>query len=330
MLRLNETTGTPFGDEFTKGAYTISYGLQSNDLFFSTANARYVAFVGGTGNDSYSLGVGSENYIFEKSGGGFDTLTMSQSFSVNIQLAVIDFAHLVIRDVTNGTEATIINYMTNNTIEEYRFNDVTYTAGELRSNLANFRGFVGFVSAESLQKSSDIFGAADEREMFAYYDDRAQDVLEVSQINLNSNAIYRFYNLQTGKHFYSAAQEAVSVAYNDDAFIFEGPAFGTAGNQAGTSAVYRFYSAERNSHFYTISDVERDKVIAEIPDFAYEGVAYNAFLSSAQGGDALYRFYNTNTNSHFYTTSVTERDSVINGQGDFVYEGIAYYVDDIA
>jgi Repeat of unknown function (DUF5648) len=330
MLRFDETIGTTANDVFTKGAFTISYGLQNNDVFFSLENVPYVAFAGGTGNDSYTLARASEAIIFEKSGGGFDVLAMPQTLAANVQLAVIDFKHLVIRDVVNGTQATIIDYMTNNTVEEYRFGNFTYTAGELRSNLANFPGFKGFIAAEALQQQGDIYSAASEREAFTFYSDRAQDVFELSQINVNSNAIYRFYNSQTGKHFYAAGQEATIVASNEDAFVFEGAAFGTAnGIASGTDEVFRFYSAQRNSHFYTISEAERDYVLQNVKDFAYEGVAYNAFTGPAQGGEELYRFYNTSTNSHFYTTSEAERDFVQTSQPTYVYEGIAYYVDNV-
>ena len=55
----------------------------------------------------------------------------------------------------------------------------------------------------------------------------------------------------------------------------------SSGGDASTepnAAVYRFWSAALSSHFYTVSDDEKNALIAQYPDvWTYEGVAYHAF-----------------------------------------------------
>jgi hypothetical protein len=99
--------------------------------------------------------------------------------------------------------------------------------------------------------------------------------------------------------------------------------------------VYRFLNKVLGSvHFYTISEAERDAVIANYPDvFDYEGVAYYAYAEGDQPVDAMpvYRFLNKTLGSaHFYTISEAEKDAVIANYPDvFEYEGIAYYAFDV-
>ncbi|KJV08995.1 hypothetical protein VZ95_14210 [Elstera litoralis] len=38
--------------------------------------------------------------------------------------------------------------------------------------------------------------------------------------------------------------------------------------------LYRFYNSATNSHFFTVSESERDTIIATLPTFKYEGVAF--------------------------------------------------------
>jgi len=91
------------------------------------------------------------------------------------------------------------------------------------------------------------------------------------------------------------------------------------------SPVYRFYNTATNAHFYTISQAERDYVIATLKTFQYEGPVYNAYSSQAAGTSALYRFYNTQSGVHFYTISAAERDFVLAVLPTYQYEGPAWY-----
>ena len=95
---------------------------------------------------------------------------------------------------------------------------------------------------------------------------------------------------------------------------------------SGTTPVYRFYNSQTGTHFYTMSEQEKDHVIATYPVFVYEGARYYAPAESAAGRMPLYRFFNTSTGAHFYTTSAEERDHVARTWPWFAFEGTSYYV----
>jgi lysyl endopeptidase len=99
-------------------------------------------------------------------------------------------------------------------------------------------------------------------------------------------------------------------------------------DNAATSRVpvYRFYSATSRVHFFTASTSDRDYVLNNIPQYAYEGIAFYAYAASATGLSPVYRFYNTTTNGHFYTASSAEVN-YINAYltPAFVAEGVGWY-----
>ena len=63
-------------------------------------------------------------------------------------------------------------------------------------------------------------------------------------------------------------------------FQYNGPSWwAQAAGGNGTAAVYRFYNGKTGAHFYTASDAERDFVIAKLPEFKYEKVAYHVWMT---------------------------------------------------
>jgi hypothetical protein len=91
-------------------------------------------------------------------------------------------------------------------------------------------------------------------------------------------------------------------------------------------AVYRFWSPVLSGHFYTISEDEKNNLIAQYPDvWTYEGVAYHTFGAPLNGNlKPVYRFWSGQ--AHFYTISEDEKNNLI-AQYAYVwtYEGIAFY-----
>jgi uncharacterized protein (DUF1800 family) len=143
------------------------------------------------------------------------------------------------------------------------------------------------------------------------------------------DAVYRFYNRETGTHFYTASvSERDEVVRAFVQFAYEGAAFAALSQpRADSVPVFRFYNKQTGTHFYTTSASERDGIIAYYPQFVYEGPAFHALpVAGADGRTAVYRFFNKATGSHFYTASASERDKVIATYAAFVYEGIAFYV----
>ncbi|WP_199229709.1 matrixin family metalloprotease [Azospirillum sp. TSO22-1] len=154
-------------------------------------------------------------------------------------------------------------------------------------------------------------------------------------VGITGSAIHRFFNTQTGFHFYTASTtERDNVLQTLPQFRYESQPFNSINSAyPGATAVYRFFNTRVGNHFYTASESERDNVITNLSGtYSYEGTAYHAFATgssgaSTSGATALYRFFNHRLGSHFFTTSTSERDSVITTlSGTFTYEGIAYYV----
>lgn len=143
------------------------------------------------------------------------------------------------------------------------------------------------------------------------------------------SAVFRFYNAQTGAHFYTASVEqrdAVIAVF--PAFQYEGVAFYAYSQQAGAGLVpvYRFYNQQNASHVYTVSTSERDAMRANPAVFSDEGVAWWAQAGESSATQAVFRFLNQQTGRYFYTASAQERDQVIATYPQFQYQGVAYSV----
>jgi lysyl endopeptidase len=95
----------------------------------------------------------------------------------------------------------------------------------------------------------------------------------------------------------------------------------------GRKAVYRFYNTSLGTHFFTMDGIERNSIIAKLPQYNYEGVSFYAYSTQAgaSGLSPVFRFFNTRTGAHFYTINVGERDNVIATLPQYSYEGIKWY-----
>ena len=93
--------------------------------------------------------------------------------------------------------------------------------------------------------------------------------------------------------------------------------------------VYRFFETSGQTQFYTTSEVERDSVIANLPNYEYEGESFigapNPGNNDVAGVTPVYRLFNTSTGVHLYTASEVERDFVVENLSNYVPEGISYY-----
>ncbi|GEA27905.1 hypothetical protein MiAbW_02475 [Microcystis aeruginosa NIES-4325] len=153
----------------------------------------------------------------------------------------------------------------------------------------------------------------------------------MEQDQLLNNPVVRFSNQNVpGTHFYSAsADEVTNVVLNYPEFQLDGIAF-LVGIQPGDNLlpVHRF--ANQNvpgTHFYTASEVERQNVVANYPEFRYDGIAYYVFDTTANLGTDVHRFSNqTVPGTHFYTASQAEYQNVLANYPQFRYDGIAYEV----
>ncbi len=92
--------------------------------------------------------------------------------------------------------------------------------------------------------------------------------------------VYRFYNPISKGHFFTTSEsEKNNVIANPQwQYSFEGIGFYAYGSSANLGAdVYRFYNATSRGHFFTISEAERNNVLAN-PQWQYtaEGVGFEA------------------------------------------------------
>jgi hypothetical protein len=90
-----------------------------------------------------------------------------------------------------------------------------------------------------------------------------------------------------------------------------------------SDAVFRFYDTKSQDHFYTTGVTEKLNIMATLPHYKYEGVAWGVPHESSETID-VFRFYDHRSTEHFFTTSVEERDLVIKTQPTYQYEGVAF------
>ena len=146
--------------------------------------------------------------------------------------------------------------------------------------------------------------------------------------------VYRFWSPIAAHHFYTInmLEKNDVVRLYPDYWDYEGIAYYTYLSDCAEALrpVYRFWSSLLGSHFYTISEAERDHIIATYPTstWAYEGAAFYAYPPDHQpvGTKPVYRFWSDVLGGHFYTISEKDKDFVMTTYPDaWTYEGIAWY-----
>ena len=93
-----------------------------------------------------------------------------------------------------------------------------------------------------------------------------------------------------------------------------------------TGEVYRF-AKTGGAYFFTGSAGERDLILANFPEFRYEGVGFLR-LESGEHGVPVYRFANLANGGYFYTASADERDAAQKNRPDLRFEGSSFNVID--
>ena len=91
----------------------------------------------------------------------------------------------------------------------------------------------------------------------------------------------------------------------------------------GREDVYRFFNQETGVHFYTASEVERDSILENLPNFSLEGTSYEVIdpLTGSSDTNVVHRFRNQNTGVHIYTIDEAERNSIDENLSNYEYEG---------
>ena len=147
-----------------------------------------------------------------------------------------------------------------------------------------------------------------------------------NSVNSDDTAVYRFFNSNSGVHFYTANEIERDAVEKLPNFTFEGASYLGADPLTGSEVlpVYRFFNQDTGVHLYTISEIEREAV-EELSNYLYEGEAFFAYQTEVEGSIPIYRFYNSVNGARFYTPSVVEKNSIEATLPNFQSEGIAYY-----
>ncbi|MGI5869093.1 MAG: CARDB domain-containing protein [Kiritimatiellia bacterium] len=141
--------------------------------------------------------------------------------------------------------------------------------------------------------------------------------------------VHRFWSDRFRGHFFTISEEekAAIIANNARDWRYEGVAYCAYSKQvAGTRPLFRFWSDRYHGHFFTISEQERDNIIANLArDWRYEGVAYYVIPSPVSGSVPVFRFWSSRYKHHFFTISEAEKDHIIAAlSADWHYEGVAF------
>ncbi len=145
--------------------------------------------------------------------------------------------------------------------------------------------------------------------------------------------VYRFWSPSFERHFYtiSEAEKESLLTRSQDVWVYEGVAYHAFSEASNPDIrpVYRFWSSLISSHFYTISETEKDWLIAECGyAWTFEGVAFYAYPTDRHPAETrpVYRFWSPTKSTHFYTISEAERSNLqANSSNLWVEEGIAWY-----
>lgn len=142
-------------------------------------------------------------------------------------------------------------------------------------------------------------------------------------------AVYRFYNSESGAHFFTTSvEERDDIAANLPHMTLEGPTFITDASSGTGTALHRFYNTVTDAHFFTTSEDEKDYVEASFPQFSYEGVAMYVYTQETGSNDqGVFRLYNEETGTHLFTASQAEADTVQNILGWKLERPDAFFVE---
>ncbi|MGL5939803.1 MAG: peptidylprolyl isomerase [Waterburya sp.] len=91
--------------------------------------------------------------------------------------------------------------------------------------------------------------------------------------------------------------------------------------------IYRFLNNDTGVHLYTASEVERDYILNNLPNYVSEGLAYASIdaLTGNPEPQKVYRFLNSDTGTHLYTISEVEKQSVEANLDNYNLESESFY-----
>jgi hypothetical protein len=132
-----------------------------------------------------------------------------------------------------------------------------------------------------------------------------------------TTALYRWYNSNTGDHFYTT--DPSGEAAPNSGYVSEGITGYIKTSQApGTAALYRWYNSGNGDHFYTTNPQGESA-----PGYVFETTTGYIATSKITETTELYRWYNSNTGDHFYTT---DPQGELAQKAGYTFEGVIGYI----
>lgn len=90
--------------------------------------------------------------------------------------------------------------------------------------------------------------------------------------------------------------------------------------------IYRFQNRNIEGAYLYVAEEERQRVLANYPNFVEEGLAFNVADESDDELMPIYRFQNQNLQGAYLYVGEEERQNILENHSNFVEEGIAFYV----
>lgn len=132
-------------------------------------------------------------------------------------------------------------------------------------------------------------------------------IWKLDEIPEDCHPLWRFYNLETGEHFYTAIESERQALIEMIQWQAEG--VGWIAPKLSTTPVYRVYNANSDDHHYTTDENERDALVRL--GWIDEGIGW---YSDSLATIPVYRQYNPNalfSGAHNYTVHHEEKEALI-------------------
>lgn len=350
----NDSIDGGAGDDFIvgSGGDDLILGGAGNDSIAGGGRDEFLFSVGGS--DTLAGGLGDDLYLVSLTAGN-GTVISDEEGEAN---GVVVFAD------NSDLEVFVNIFLTNTTLTDEEALNILQDPNIWRDSFIELsnpqQGIVGIAKSETdliIDINRDgVAEAENDLTIANYFDeqgnigagaplvlnnltDREQEVVDFfseeqsssnipagnTGTNVSGTTVYRFFNNDTGVHFYTANEVERDAVEDLSNFNSEGASYeGVDPLTGGALPVYRFLNEDTGVHLYTISEVERDAT-ENLDNFSFEGEAFFAYDSEVEGSIPIYRFFNSTTGAHFYTPNAAERDNVEDNLPDFQSEGIAYY-----
>ncbi|WP_052055708.1 Calx-beta domain-containing protein [Myxosarcina sp. GI1] len=290
-----------------------------NNLIEVNGNLYFTADDGVNGVELWSVStttpptIAFETAKFDVEEGKEATITLTRNGEY------INTVSLVNIDVEGGT-ATIDDDFNNNIFPQ----TVSFAANEVEKSFT-----LSLVDDTKLEQTETIELTITAEDNAVVANDNFKATVNISDNgNDTPPIVYRFFNPTAGAHFYTADKvERDYVRDNLDNYDYEGESYVTVDPVSGSSPeeVYRFFNSTTGVHLYTTDENERDYIINNLDNFAYENIKFHAYETEIAGTVPIYRFYEPTIGVHFYTPNEDEKTYVENNLSNYTYEGIAYY-----